>query len=151
LTGAPPISAATSPYQADFTSCSLSIAVPNPENGGQFDGIGQYVNPARVLANLQIGYRFSKRAQLNVALLNLVNRCFGGSQTAWSAAEPPGSSVCGYGVNPAAPYVSNFYNGSGPTDAYWNGGPLPTYIAHSYVASKFTQPFRFFVEYKIAL
>ena len=34
-----------------------------------------------------------------MVLANIYNRCFGGTSTPWSSANPPGQTVCGYDTN----------------------------------------------------
>ncbi len=124
------------PLKADYTSCGFadtpsgSLYVPNPETG-HYDGFGEYQQPWQLNLGLQLTYAITPKVTANVTVANLVNRCFGGSSTPWSAAYPPGSTVCGYGSNTF--YVNNFYNGASPYDAAANGTPLNSYFAHSFV------------------
>lgn len=144
--------AAPDPHQAEYTSCAGFISIPNPENGNRYDRFGQYQNPWHLSLNLQASYAISPKIQATLVLVNVSNRCFGGSVTPWSQAAPPGThGVCGYDGNGLAPYVSNFYNGFGPNDAAANGGPLNPYLRHAYAATEFTQPFQAFLQIQIKL
>jgi hypothetical protein len=124
------------PQSADYTSCGLaatpsgSLHIPNPATGS-FDGFGAFRQPWQLNAGVQLAYDVSPRVTANVTVANLVNRCFGGSSTRWSAAYPPGASICGYGANLF--YVSNFYNGASPNDVKANGVPLNPYFAQPFV------------------
>ncbi|MBC5802200.1 MAG: TonB-dependent receptor, partial [Candidatus Eremiobacteraeota bacterium] len=107
------------PLNADYTSCAFaatpsgSLYVPNPETG-HFDGFGEFRQPWQLNMGLQLAYDITPKVTANVTVANLVNRCFGGSSTPWSAAYPPSSSICGYGANIF--YVNNFYNGASAHD-----------------------------------
>lgn len=143
--------AAPDPHQAEYTSCNW-LAVPNPENGNRFDNFGQYQNPWQLSINTQISYAVSPKVTATVVLVNLLNRCFGGSATRWSMSGPAGAhGICSYNGNFSAPYVSNLYNGFGPNDIAANGAPLNPYIAHAYAATGFAQPFQAFFQAQIKL
>ena len=86
----------------------------------------QFTQPWQFNMGLQMKYDFSPRVTANVTVANLVNACFGGSNTAWSRQFPPSSTVCGY--SPNVFYISNFYNGTGPNDTAANGVPLNPYF-----------------------
>ncbi len=124
------------PQNADYTSCTTaatpsgSLYVPNAETR-HFDGFGEFRQPWQLNAGLQLAYDISPKVTANVTVANLVNRCFGGSSTPWSAAYPPSATVCGYGSNTF--YVNNFYNGASPNDVAANGTKLNPYFAHSFV------------------
>jgi len=109
---------------------SGSLHIPNPATGS-FDGFGAFRQPWQLNAGVQLAYDVTPRVTANVTVANLVNRCFGGSSTRWSAAYPPGASICGYGANLF--YVSNFYNGASPNDVKANGVPLNPYFAQPFV------------------
>ncbi|MDQ2866267.1 MAG: TonB-dependent receptor [Candidatus Eremiobacteraeota bacterium] len=123
---------------ADYTSCSSAatpsgtLYIPNPTTNS-FDTFGQYRQPWQFNMGLQLGYDVSPRVSANVTVANLVNRCFGGSSTPWSAQFAPSSNVCGYGANTF--YVSNHYNGTSPNDLAGNGVPLNPYFAQPFVPS----------------
>ncbi len=98
----------------DAISCAGTLAaIPNPFTK-RFDGIGDFVNPSNLLANVQLSYQATKRVQLVATFANVINNCFGGSREAWTTG---GSNVCSYGLvnfGNGPPYVGNAYN---PGDA----------------------------------
>jgi hypothetical protein len=79
---------------------------------------------------LQVQYNISNYANANVAVVNLVNSCFGGSNVPWAKAFPPSAQICGYSYNKF--FISNFYNGSSPNDLAANGVPLNKYFSVPY-------------------
>jgi hypothetical protein len=95
------------PYNAN--SCSLlGGAIPDPYTG-HFDGIGEFREPAQLLANLRLSYSVNKNVELVATLTNLYNRCFGGQKTAFTYYSTP--EVCSYGSLAASePPVGNAYN-----------------------------------------
>ncbi len=135
------IPGASDPLTADYTSCRAAatgangtrpgyLYVPNPATG-TFDSFGQYRQPWQFNLGLQMSYDFSSKVSGRVTIANLINRCFGGSKTSWSAQFAPGSNVCGYGHNKY--FISNFYNGSSPNDSAANGLPLNSFFAQPFV------------------
>ncbi len=130
VTGAP------SPYTADYTSCHAAaigasgsnpghLYIPNPYTG-KFDTFGQFKQPWQLNLGLQLTYDISPRLTANLTIANLVNTCFGGSSEPWTKAYPPSNAVCGYGYNKF--YISNYYNGSSPSDIAANGVSLNKYF-----------------------
>ncbi|MGD0474921.1 MAG: TonB-dependent receptor [Candidatus Velthaea sp.] len=147
--------ATTDPLQADYTSCTDQVSIPSSQTGA-FDRFGQYAQPYQLSFNLGVGYDISSRMKLSLTLANIVNRCFGGSRTPWSAAYPPSSVVCAYQANPV--YVSNFYNGTSPNDIGANGVPLNPYFAQPFVPAfrdpniaNFTVPFSAYLQLSVKL
>ncbi|MEO7038452.1 MAG: hypothetical protein ABI186_00305 [Candidatus Elarobacter sp.] len=63
-------------------------------------------------------------------LSNLVNRCFGGSKTAWITSN----NTCTYGQDAyyGSSGYSNFWNGSGPNDVAANGTAPVGWNNHTY-------------------
>jgi TonB dependent receptor/Carboxypeptidase regulatory-like domain/TonB-dependent Receptor Plug Domain len=89
----------------DATTCSNVIDIPNPFTG-VFDPIGSFTQPNEFIMNLQMSYDVSPRIQLVGVLANIVNYCWGGTQTPWSISD---GNFCAYGnvaggINPVAPY-----------------------------------------------
>jgi Carboxypeptidase regulatory-like domain/TonB dependent receptor len=129
------------PLNADYTSCSFAITsdgtvpgnlyIPNPQTG-TFDTFGEFRQPWQFNLGLQMSYDFTPRVTGRVIVANLVNRCFGGSNTPWSRAYPPNNSICGYVYNTFY-NGGNFYNGSGPNDVAANGVRQNPYFAQSFV------------------
>jgi len=107
------------PGFANFTQCGNSLNslgifyIPNPYTG-RFDNIGQYSNPWLLNLNAQIRYDISPKLTANLVLANIYNRCFGGTSTAWSSANPPGGTVCGYDTNTG-------FAGTQPGAGFFNG------------------------------
>ncbi len=125
------------------------LAIPNPENGNKFDGYGQFIDPWVFDFNTQLSYELSKSIRVNLLLANLVNTCFGGTKAAWSDATAPSHDVCGY---TPGQYVSNYYNGSSPSDVKANGVATPAQFAHAYqpVANPFF-PFSAYLQVQMRL
>ncbi|GAC1496293.1 MAG: hypothetical protein NVS1B2_16380 [Vulcanimicrobiaceae bacterium] len=134
---------------ADYTSCTGTILVPNPESA-RFDRMGEYQNPTNLLANLNLSYEVSKGVKASLLFANLVNTCFGGTQAVWANG---GNHVCSYGLDAYTPIsqYSNFYNGSGPNDVAANGAVANPYNAHAYRPNGFTNPLNvyFNLDFKI--
>ncbi|HEX3670762.1 MAG TPA: TonB-dependent receptor [Candidatus Cybelea sp.] len=87
------------------TACPNVVYIPNPFTGS-FDSIGAYTQPNELIANLQLTYDVSPRIQLVGALTNIVNYCWGGSQTPWTFND---GNICAYNnvagtIYPVAPY-----------------------------------------------
>ena len=81
----------------DPTSCTapgtcgtLSGGIPNQATGN-FDTIGEYVNPSQLLMHVQVSYDVTKNIQIVANVTNLLNTCFGGSKEPWNVA-----GACGY-------------------------------------------------------
>ncbi len=100
---------------ADYQSCASAVVIPNPTTG-KFEGIAQYTNPWIFNLGGQLSYDFSPRVSATLSMANLLNRCFGGSKTAWSSAFPPNDGVCSYAYN------SSSYLGWSPGEAYNTAG-----------------------------
>jgi hypothetical protein len=132
------IGIAGNPQAADYTSCGFAatptgnLYIPNPQTG-HFDSFGEYRQPWQLNAGLSLHYDVSPRISATAIVANLVNACFGGSATPWTAANPPSSKICGYSPNPF--YIANFYNGTSPNDRAANGVPLNPYFAQSFSPS----------------
>ena len=66
------------------STCPGIVYIPNPFTGHSYDSIGAYTQPNELIANLQLSYDVSPRIQLVGILTNIVNYCWGGSQTPWT-------------------------------------------------------------------
>jgi len=117
------------PGFANYITCNPSVNnlgilfIPNPYTG-KFDNPGQYQNPWLFNLNAQMHYDFSPRVGATLVLANIYNRCFGGSSTPWSQAEPPGQTVCGYNTNTGFAGTqpgAGFFNGTSVNDVAANG------------------------------
>ncbi len=140
----------------DATLCNANLnAIPNPQTG-RFDGIGDFVNPSNITANLQISYQASKNLTFTANFANIINNCFGGSKEPWTTG---GSNVCSYGLvdaGDAFQYVGNSYNplsSSNPT-------PISPVVASPYERSygvfntdgnSQKLPFQFFIDAKLKI
>jgi hypothetical protein len=136
------VSSGTNPNQCDYLSSispigatyaqAPSLYVPDPQTG-LFAKPGQYRNPNLFLTNLMLSYEVSPKVTATVTLANLYHTCFGGSKEPWTnGIFAPNTNNCGYG--PAgAHYVSNFYNGTGPSDRAANGTTPYPWQLNSYV------------------
>src|SRR6202035_1808608 len=92
---------AGTPY--DASSCASSIVIPDPFVG-HFDNYGQFTEPNKISGNISLSYDVTNRATLRVDFVNVVAKCFGGSNVPWKVS---GAAGCVYG---GGTYVSNFYN-----------------------------------------
>lgn len=147
--GIPSAVAAGLGQNADWTSCTAQLNIPNYETG-TFDRMGAYTQPTQLVGNLQISYDLSKQVRLNVLVANLINNCFGGSRAPWTVG---GSGACNYGLDPffATPGVSNNYNGTGPNDVAANGTAAIPYNAHAYSVQSIRNPIQLFVQLNLKL
>ena len=134
----------------DATSCTNQIAIPNVLSK-HFDGMGEFVQPTQLVANLQISYEASPKVTLVGTFANLLNTCFGGSKTPWNINN--NGNVCSYGlvygglVNP----VGNVFN---------PGTPIQGSIAYPYQAAlgavnvdgnSTKTPFNFYIDARIKI
>jgi hypothetical protein len=132
------------------------LFIPNPQTG-MFAKPGQFQNPWIGLLNLQLRYDVSPKVTALVTLANLWHTCFGGSKEPWTTgAYAAGANVCGYAQNPL--YVSNFYNGTSPTDTAANGVAAQKWLQQSYlpffagsVGSGLPIPFNAYLQLQIKL
>ena len=127
----------------DASSCTGIVNIPNPYTG-KFDGIGQFVQPNLINANLQISYDLSRRFTLQVTGANLFSTCWGGSNVPWAIG---GRLGCSYAAGTPA---GNFYN---PGDTIQNGFQYPyvPILAGSLqaVSSASASPPQVFIELKL--
>jgi hypothetical protein len=111
------------------------LYIPDPQTG-KFAYLN-YQEPSILAGNLQISYDVSPRVRLTVTGANLFHTCFGGSSEPWTVANPPSTTVCGYGaaggtLNTGV-YPANFFNGTGFNDKAANSGvTTPTVWQQSY-------------------
>ncbi|HLI96761.1 MAG TPA: TonB-dependent receptor [Candidatus Baltobacteraceae bacterium] len=156
----------TNPNQCNYLSLQTGNASPIPVAGqlfipdpqtGSFAKPGQFQNPWIGMLNLQLRYDVSPKVTALVTLANLWHTCFGGSKEPWTTgAYAPGANVCGYAQNPL--YVSNFYNGTSPTDTAANGIAAQKWLQQSYlpffagsVGSGLPVPFNAYLQLQIRL
>ncbi len=132
--------ASSNPNQADYTTCALAdtqngtspgtLFIPNPTTG-TFDTFGAFRQPSQLNLALSTSYAITPSVKVSLVLANLLNACFGGTQTYWTKQYPPNYYTCGYIANTY--YVSNFYNGTSPNDRAANGVALNPAFAQPYI------------------
>ncbi len=89
------------PY--DASSCTGSIPIPNPLTR-QYDPYGSFTEPNKLSMNLSASYELSKHITARLDFVNVVSKCFGGSNVPWKVG---GAAGCDY---TRSAYVGNFYN-----------------------------------------
>ena len=137
-----PVVAANSPYagMCDYLTAGPStfvqsgqFAIPNPLTG-KMDAEGAFQQPWQFNLGALLRYDVSPRVTANLTLTNLINTCFGGSNTQWSTAFKPNNYVCGYGPNASSfigtqPGAGFFWGASGADPA---NGTTPYAPAFNY-------------------
>lgn len=127
----------------DASSCTGNLPIPDPFTR-QFDGIGQFVQPNLINANLQLSYDVSKHLTLQITAANIYSNCFGGSKVPWNAG---GRLNCSYANGLS---VGNFYN---PGDVIQPGFQYPYApvfgSALQALAQQASTPFMIFFELKV--
>ncbi len=106
---------------ADYQTCAGQVPIPDPATG-RFDGVAQFTNPWIFNLGAQLTYDFSPRVSATVSLANILNRCFGGTSTSWSAAYKPNQAVCSYSQNYNAFTGNSTYLGWTPGEAFNTAG-----------------------------
>jgi hypothetical protein len=138
VTGVSPL---TNPNQCDYqgnTASGVGVGIaqqfgyvyaPNPYTG-KFDGLGEYNQPNIVIGNIQLTYDVSPKLRLQLTAADIFHTCFGGTSEPWTVANPPSSTICGYGDNglyngyaPGAESTGyyGYWEGTGPSDLAANG------------------------------
>jgi hypothetical protein len=162
--GTPPVAGVGSQYgeDANYYSCGASLAtssgylaIPDPYTGS-FDGVGQYREPWQFNLGAMIQYQLSPKVTATLNLANIVNRCFGGSSTAWSKAFPANNYVCGYadynayswtGTQPGA----GFFYGASPTDPANGTQPFSKALLYPYSTLAGGLPFQAYLQVQVKL
>ena len=85
----------------DAAQCGTLAAIPNIYTG-KFDNIGAFAAPNNIQLHTQVTWDVNKRVTLVGNFANIVNRCFGGTKTAFA-------------INQACGYAPTYGAGSGPT------------------------------------
>lgn len=133
----------------DATTCAGTIPIPNVLSK-HFDAMGEYAQPAQLVANLQLSYELSPKVTLVGTFANLVNTCFGGSREPWTMKN---GNICSYGlaygglINP----VGNVFN---PGAAIQAGVANPYQAALGGVnvdGNSTKTPFNFYLDARIRL
>jgi len=148
------LSAGPSPYvQSGY------LAIPNPYTG-KMDTPGQFQDPWIFNMGALIRYDISPRITANLTLSNILNRCFGGSNTPWSSKFKPNNYVCGYGQNnfnytgPTSGqpgFGGGFFYGNSPSDAVNGGFPIAPSYSYPFGPLSGAQPFQAYLELQIKL
>ena len=148
------LTAAASPYvQSGY------LAIPNPYTG-KMDSVGQYQEPWILNVGALIRYDISPKITANLSLASIFNRCFGGSNTAWSTAFKPNNYVCGYGQNNGnylgatsnqPGFGGGFFYGNSPSDAVNGGYPVAPAYSYPFGPSSGAEPFQAYLELQIKL
>ena len=137
------------PYDASTCAATLN-AIPNPLSK-RFDGIGDFVNPNQLVANMQLSYEASKNVTFVATFANILNNCFGGSRTPWATG---GSNVCSYGLvsgGNSVPYYGNVYNPTSVVDPVISSPYQRSYGAFNTDGVSTKNPFSVYVDAKIKL
>ncbi len=133
------------PY--DYTTCGTSFAdgtpvvIPDPATG-HFDGLGEFVAPNFLQANLQVSYTVNKRLTFVSTLSNLYTRCYGGHLPAGLTV----AGACGYGLT--------FGAGAGPQpigNQYNPGYAIQPFLNRAYDPTFNTIPFNAYFEARIKI
>jgi len=154
---------AGSPYAGfcDFLTASASayvpsgqFAIPDPYTG-KMDGLGAFQEPWQFNLGALIKYDISPKVTASLALTNIFNACYGGTNTAWQKQFKPGQWVCGYYPNAASfigtqPGAGFFYGASGTDTA---NGTTPYATAFNYPFYPFSGaiPFQAYLNVQIKL
>jgi hypothetical protein len=158
-----PVLPAGSPYAGDcdfltsFASpyvASGQFAIPNPYTG-KMDAVGAFQEPWQFNLGALITYQVSPKVSANLSLTNLVNTCFGGTNTAWQKQFKPGQWVCGYGANAGSfigtqPGAGFFYGASG-SDPVNGGQPYATAFNYPFYPYSGALPFQAYLDVQIKL
>jgi hypothetical protein len=164
--GAPIVVPAGDAQNCDFLSAGPSpyvqsgyLAIPNPYTG-KMDNLGQFQEPWILNVGALIRYDISPKLTANLTLANIFNRCFGGSNTAWSSAFKPNSYVCGYGQNNTS-YVGpmsnqpgfggGFFYGDSPSAAVNGTTPYAPAYNYPFAPASGAEPFQAYLELQIKL
>ena len=145
-----------SPYNADALAtdgtplCGTLNAIPDSYTG-HFDGIGEFREPAQLLANLRISYKASKNVEVVATFANVIDRCFGGQKTAFTYYSSP--QVCSYGgvggglVSP----VGNAYNPTDNVQTFLKYPYAPTFGTYNDNGDSTIQPFAAYLSLRLHL
>ena len=137
------VSPSTDPLKPNWLTCGSSsvpgggLAIPNPYTGS-FDGIQSYRQPSKLNVNVQMSYDLTPKAKATLVLANVLNHCYGGTNTPWTSAFPPNQNACGYTAGSSnGQYAANFVQGTGFNDVAANGVATPVQFRYPYVNGGF--------------
>jgi hypothetical protein len=136
-----------------FTSSGY-LAIPNPYTG-KMDGYDQFQQPWQFNMGALIRYDISPTITANLTLANIVNRCFGGTKTAWQQAFTPNNYVCGYGSGNGT-FVgktpgAGFFWGNSPTDPVNGTTPYAPAYNYPFTPESGAVPFQAYLELQVKL
>jgi hypothetical protein len=119
------------------------------------DAVGAFQEPWQFNLGALITYQVSPKVSANLSLTNLVNTCFGGTNTAWQKQFKPGQWVCGYGANAGSfigtqPGAGFFYGASG-SDPVNGGQPYATAFNYPFYPYSGALPFQAYLDVQIKL
>ena len=146
---------------ADYQSCAGQVPIPNPATGS-FDGVAQFTNPWIFNLGGEITYDFTPRVSATVSLANLLNRCFGGTKTAWQGAYAPNQAVCSYaqssgtylGWTPNEAYNTagaGYFYGANPKDPANGTAGYPNVFNYPYIPTLAGYPFQAYIQLTIKM
>ncbi len=127
-----------SPYNA--TTALATIPIPDLYTN-RFDGLGGFIQPSSLQANVQLAYDLTKRVTIVGTFANVYTDYFGGSKPGWQVKGAQGYTtqclVCG---------------AVGPTGNVYNpGGPLQPFGAAPYVPEYISFPFSVYLEARVKI
>ena len=134
----------------DATTCSGTLnAIPDSYTG-QFDALGAFREPAQLLANLRMSYQVSKRVELVATFANLIDRCFGGQNTAFTYYSSP--QVCSYGsLGAGSSPVGNVYNPGDNVQTFLRYPYEPTFGTYNDNGDSTIHPFSAYLSLRVKL
>ncbi len=137
------------PYDATTCAAAQLAAIPDPYTG-HFDSIGEFREPAELLANLRVSYAATKNLEVVATFTNLINRCFGGQKTAFTYSY--GGQVCSYGglTNALSP-VGNVYNPGDNVQTFLRYPYEPAFGSYNDNGASVTQPFGIYLSLRAKL
>lgn len=137
------------PYDGHNCSFTTLAAIPDSFTG-HFDGVGQFRDPAQFLAHLRVSYKVTSRVELVATFANVIDRCFGGQQTAFTYLS--GSSVCNWTTltNATSP-VGNVYNPHDNVQTFLRYPYEPSFGAYNDLSSSTVQPFSAYLSLRVKL
>ncbi|HTU81185.1 MAG TPA: TonB-dependent receptor [Candidatus Acidoferrales bacterium] len=77
-----------------FANPAIGLVIPDPYTG-VYDNLGAFVQPTEFMMNIQGTYDLTPKIQLTATLANIVNTCWGGTQTPWTYGD---HNICSYGA-----------------------------------------------------
>jgi hypothetical protein len=133
----------------DASTCGTLNAIPDSFTG-KFDALGAFRQPAQLLANMRMSYDVSKRVQIVATFANLIDRCFGGQQTAFTYYTS--AQVCSYGSLAAgASPVGNVYNPGDNVQTFLRYPYEPSFGTYNDNGDSTVHPFSAYLSLRVKL